>query len=523
MQTTDLKISFSTNGRAIDKGVVIFLVAQDKVLSPKLAKLNKNELVEKALEVDHTFDGKQGSCAIINAQQSVDSELIFVFSIGQYGLTNLRAQELGADICAKLNSMKISKATLYVEDNIAKDSNLDLDHIISNIALGIKMEQYSFIKYYSKKLDQHKKSLVSFDIISEKAEGANKLFTDEFQPLVQGMYFTRDLVSEPPNELYPISFAERCLELQKSGVKVTILEKNEIKKLGMNALLGVAQGSVNEPRVVIMEWNGKGDEKDDSRPIAFAGKGVTFDSGGINLKPTNGIADMKYDMAGAGVVAGLMKALSGRKSKVHVVGIVGLVENMPSGSAQRPSDVVVSMSKQTIEVDNTDAEGRLVLADILWYVQEKYNPSCVIDLATLTGAIVVALGEGAYAGLFSNDDKLADKLRQAGEKCGETVWRMPMGDYYDKQIDSEIADVRNTGSGYGGGSITAAQFLARFIMNDVSWAHLDIAGMAWTKKGRKLYPKGATGFGVKLLNEFLQSYYECDTKKCDESKEGKCN
>ena len=289
------------------------------------------------------------------------------------------------------------------------------------------------------------------------------------------------------------------------GLKVTILDMSAIKKEGMGALIGVAQGSVNEPRVAIMEWHGNDSKEID---VALIGKGVTFDSGGIDLKPSSGIAEMKYDMAGAGAVAGAMMSIAKRKAKANIVGILGLVENMPSGSAQRPSDVVVSMSGQTVEVDNTDAEGRLVLADVMWYAQEKYSPKFMIDLATLTGAIRHALGDYC-AGLFSNDKNLADKLFQAGEAVGEHLWQLPMHEYYDKQINSDIADVKNTGqAGRGGGSITAAHFLKRFVKDGTAWAHLDIAAMAWTKFGSDTCPKGATGFGVKLLNQYIMNNFE---------------
>ncbi len=285
-----------------------------------------------------------------------------------------------------------------------------------------------------------------------------------------------------------------------------MLDKRQMKALGMGALLGVAQGSVQDPRLVVMRWSGAGKGKGSGQPLAFLGKGVTFDTGGISIKPSKGMEDMKWDMAGAGTVIGLMKALALRKAKVDVVGVVGLVENMPSGNAQRPGDVVKSMSGQTIEVINTDAEGRLVLADALWYTQQRFKPRFMVDLATLTGAIIVSLGHH-QAGLFANDDKLADRLRAAGEAVNERLWRMPLGPEYDKQINSDIADMKNIGDGGGAGSITAAQFLQRFV-NDVPWAHLDIAGTAWSGKDAPTTPKGATAFGVRLLDQFVSEYYE---------------
>jgi leucyl aminopeptidase len=300
--------------------------------------------------------------------------------------------------------------------------------------------------------------------------------------------------------------AERCKKLTSLGLKVDVLGPKEMQKLGFGALLGVAQGSVNEPRMVVMQWNGAGNgKKTKEKPVAFIGKGVTFDTGGISIKPAGGMEDMKWDMAGAGTVVGLMAALAGRRAKVDAVGLVGLVENMPSGTAQRPGDVVKSYSGQTIEVINTDAEGRLVLADVIWYAQEKFDPKFMVDLATLTGAIIIGLGH-EHAGMFSNDDGLCQKLTAAGIATGEKVWRMPLDDAYDKQIKSEIADMKNIG-GRPAGSITAAQFIQRFV-NKKPWAHLDIAGMAWSSKDSPCIPKGATAFGVRLLDRLVADHFE---------------
>ena len=290
--------------------------------------------------------------------------------------------------------------------------------------------------------------------------------------------------------------------LTKLGVKVEVFGEKQLEKLGMRALLGVGQGSRRESQVAVMQWNGAGRGR---QPIAFLGKGVTFDTGGISIKPAAGMGDMKWDMGGAGAVAGLMMALAGRKAKANVVGLIGLVENMPDGNAQRPGDIVTSMSGKTIEILNTDAEGRLVLADVLWYCQQRFKPAFMVDLATLTGAIIVSLGH-EYAGLFANDDALAKNLIAAGEATGEKVWRMPLAGAYDKMIDSDIADVKNIG-GRDAGSITAAQFLQRFT-NGVPWAHLDIAGMAWSSKDSDTVPKGGTGYGVRLLDRLVRDYYE---------------
>jgi leucyl aminopeptidase len=325
------------------------------------------------------------------------------------------------------------------------------------------------------------------------------------QAVADGVFMTRDLVSEPPNVLTPAECAERCKALTKLGVEVEILGPKEMRKLGFGALLGVAQGSVQEPRMVVMKWMGAPKGKKASRPLAFIGKGVTFDTGGISIKPAGGMEDMKWDMAGAGTVIGLMAALAGRKAKADVVGLVGLVENMPSGNAQRPGDVVTSASGQTIEVINTDAEGRLVLADVIHYCIEKFDPRFMVDLATLTGAIIVALGH-EHAGLFSNDDTLASRIEAAGRMVGEGAWRMPLGEAYDKQIKSDIADMKNVG-GRPGGSITAAQFIQRFVQGK-PWAHLDIAGTAWSGKDTPTAPKGATAYGVRLLDRLVAEHYE---------------
>jgi leucyl aminopeptidase len=312
----------------------------------------------------------------------------------------------------------------------------------------------------------------------------------------------RDLVNEPPNVLGPEEFARRAEALTKVGVEVEILDEKALGKLGMRALLAVGQGSVRDSRVVLMRWNGA---KDREAAVAFVGKGVVFDSGGISIKPGGGMEDMKGDMAGAACVVGLMHALAGRKAKVNAIGIIGLVENMPDGAAQRPGDIVTSMSGQTIEIINTDAEGRLVLADLLWHVQERYKPKFMIDLATLTGAIMVALGQ-EHAGLFSNNDELAQRLSAAGEATGEKVWRMPLGPAYDKLIDSKFADMKNTG-GRHGGSITAAQFLQRFV-NETPWAHLDIAGTAMGSPQNEINKSWASGWGVRLLDRLVQDHYE---------------
>jgi leucyl aminopeptidase len=312
----------------------------------------------------------------------------------------------------------------------------------------------------------------------------------------------RDLVNEPANILYPAEFARRTGGLKKLGVTVEVLDVAAMKKLGMGAILGVGMGSAHEPKLVIMRWNGG---KRGADPIAFIGKGVCFDSGGISIKPAQGMEDMKGDMAGAACVVGLMQALAARKAKANVIGAIGLVENMPGGKAQRPGDIVTAMSGQTIEVINTDAEGRLVLADVLHYINQRFKPKFMIDLATLTGAIMVALGQ-EYAGLFSNDDKLAERLTKAGEETGERVWRMPLGAEYDKLIDSKFADMKNTGGRFAG-SITGAQFVQRFV-DKTPWAHLDIAGTALSSPQTEINKSWSAGWGVRLLDRLVEDHYE---------------
>ena len=378
-------------------------------------------------------------------------------------------------------------------------------------AMGLLLRSYRFDRYRTTEKEEDKPKLERVALATDAAPAAKAAWAP-LRAVAEGVFTARDLVSEPPNILHPEALAERCQSLEKLGVVVEVLEPKELRKLGFGALLGVAQGSAREARVVVMQWlgasGGKG-KKPTQQPVAFIGKGVTFDTGGISIKPAAGMEDMKWDMAGAGAVIGLMASLAGRRAKLDVVGIVGLVENMPSGSAQRPGDVVTTLSGQTVEVINTDAEGRLVLADVLWYCQERFEPKFMIDLATLTGAIIVALGH-EHAGLFSNDDTLAQQIMAAGKSVGEACWRMPLGEAYDKQIKSEIADMKNVG-GRPGGAVSAAQFIQRFVNTKggpMPWAHLDIAGTAWSTKDLPTTPKGATAFGVRLLDRLVAEHYE---------------
>ncbi|QNT79615.1 leucyl aminopeptidase [Entomobacter blattae] len=373
--------------------------------------------------------------------------------------------------------------------------------MLVQVASGAYLRSYSFDLYKTEEDKGKKNKLTKLVVQGPQYQEAEALWPAALA-LLKGIEFTRNLVSEPGNILTPPVFAQRVMALQKLGLEVEILDEDAMEKLGFGALLGVAQGSQAGARTVIMNWKGG---KVGTPPLAFIGKGVTFDSGGISIKPASGMEDMKWDMAGAGTVCGLMAALAGRKAQVNAVGVIGLVENMPSGTAQRPGDVIKSYSGQTIEVLNTDAEGRLVLADILAYAARRFSPKLMVDLATLTGAIIISLGH-ERAGLFSNTESLAEALLECGEESHERLWRMPLGDAYDKLLQSDIADMKNIG-GRAGGSITAAQFLQRFV-GSTPWAHLDIAGTAWATKTSPIVPKGASGFGVRLLDRFVKRYHE---------------
>ena len=403
-------------------------------------------------------------------------------------------ENLGAEFYGRINYGKNSEYFVISDSIIGKQSNF-LGHFLH----GLKLKSYEFKKYLSKKETR----VISINVFGNKNKPSaqNQL---KFKALEEGTFYARDLVSEPGNILHPDEYAKRLSSLKKYGLKVNIYDEKKLKKLGMHALLGVGQGSVRGSYLVTMEWNGA---KNNSKPLAFVGKGVCFDTGGYSLKPARFMEDMTYDMAGSATVVGLMKNLALRKAKVNAVGVVGLVENMVSGNAQRPGDIVKSYSGKTIEILNTDAEGRLVLADALTFTEKKFKPKFIVDLATLTGAIIVCLGS-EYAGLFSNDDKLSKQIFNAGEKVEEKVWRMPLHKNYDKLMNSKNADVQNINYVGGAGSTTAAQFLQRFILNKTPWAHLDIAGMAFSKYGGALNSGGATGFGVRLLNQLVEENYE---------------
>ena len=405
-------------------------------------------------------------------------------------------ENLGADFYNYIKNRNMNRLSI-ISNSLNLRSEKDF---IGRFLHGLKLKSYEFNIYKTKK----EKKIILINIIGKKN---NLTIKNElkFKALEEGTNFARDLVSEPPNVLTPKEYVNRLLKLKKHGIKVTVYNETSLKKLKMFSLLGVGQGSINESYLVTLEWYGN--KKNKAKPLSFVGKGVCFDTGGISLKPARFMEEMKYDMAGSAVVAGLIKNLAMRKSKVNAIGVVGLVENMPGGNAQRPGDIVKSYSGKTIEVLNTDAEGRLVLADALSFTEKKFKPKCIVDLATLTGAIIMALGE-EYAGLFSNNNDLSSKIEKAGEKVAEKVWRLPLHKNYDKLMNSPVADIQNINYAGGAGSITAAQFLQRFILNKTPWAHLDIAGMAFSKKAANLNPGGATGFGVRLLNKFIEENYE---------------
>ena len=411
--------------------------------------------------------------------------------------SSLENEKIGAKFF-NYTKLNLFFSVAFFEQNIFQIKS-NSKYFFDEFILGVKLKSYEFNKYKTKKSD---KTLLLELFIKKNQINFNK--NKRFISLIEGSNFTKDLVSEPGNILHPDEYAQRLKKLSKFGLKITVYDQKKLKKMGMNALLGVGQGSIRGSYLVTMEWKGV---RSKNKPIAFVGKGVCFDTGGISLKPAKFMEDMTYDMAGSAVVVGLMKNLALRKAKVNAIGVVGLVENMPGGNAQRPGDIVKSYSGKTIEVLNTDAEGRLVLADALTFTEKKFKPKFIIDLATLTGAIIVSLGS-EYAGLFSNNDKLSKQIFDSGKKVDEKVWRMPLHKNYDKLMNSKNADMQNINYVGGAGSTTAAQFLQRFILNKTPWAHLDIAGMAFSKYGGALNSGGATGFGVRLLNQLIEDYCE---------------
>ena len=462
----------------------------------KINGLNKLILGKQSSQINKTIKSNYSKKKeFIFFNHNSDQKIILVKI--KNNQTSTENEKKGANFYNFVKS-NILKNLTFFDVNIFETQNKN-KNFIDEFLHGIQIKSYEFNKYKTKRENSDININISF-----RKKIPNKLKNNRFNSLLEGTNFTKDLVSEPGNILHPDEYSKRILKLKKIGLKIKAYNKNELKKMGMGALLGVGQGSVRGSYLVTMEWNGI---KTKTKPLAFVGKGVCFDTGGYSLKPARFMEDMTYDMAGSAAVVGLMKTLALRKAKINAVGVVGLVENMVSGNAQRPGDIVKSYSGKTIEVLNTDAEGRLVLADALTFTEKKYKPKFIIDLATLTGAIIVSLGS-EYGGLFSNDDKLSKQLIQAGEKVDEKLWRMPLHKNFDKLMDSKNADMQNINYVGGAGSTTAAQFLQRFILNKTPWAHLDIAGMAFSKYGGALNSGGATGFGVRLLNKLIEDSYE---------------
>ncbi|PZU09858.1 leucyl aminopeptidase [Sphingomonas sp.] len=483
--------------RPAEPHVLVIPVASGEGLETRLpADLAAAGAVAKAAAAAARFEGKAGTLAEFYAPEG--EAVRRVLFVGLAGSAD--GERAGSALIARL---LVSGETRVAVD-LSGYPAADRPAIAATIAEGAVLRSWRHDIYRTKLPAKQRPTLEKLVIVAgEAAEAAQAAWVPR-AAVTEGVAFTRTLVAEPANIVYPETFVERAGALADLGVEIEVLGEAEMRAAGMGALLGVSQGSDREAKLLVMRWDGTNGAVE--KPTAFVGKGVTFDTGGISLKPPAGMEDMKWDMGGAGAVAGLMKALAGRKAKAHVVGICGLVENMPDGKAQRPGDVVTSMSGQTIEVINTDAEGRLVLCDALTWVQQRFNPGTIVDLATLTGAMIVSLGY-EYGGMFANDDALAEGLTAAGKATGEKLWRMPLGDAYDKLIDSPIADMKNVGPREGG-SITAAQFLARYINDGVAWAHLDIAGMVWSSKPGTLHEKGATGFGVRLLDRFVSDTLE---------------
>lgn len=491
-----MNISFSE--KINNESCLLVILQSDRKLTPLMQEVDKkmSGQLSKIINND-SFSYKDSSVVKISSPVGIDFEEIILIAVNtEKTLTANDLETLGGKIATATAKFQGKTATV-ITTGVGKGRDE-----AAYIANGVLLKSWSFDKYRTQLKKKDRSQIKNWEFVTEDASNAKNAFKP-LEQVTEGVFLTRQVTSEPPNIIYPKTLAAKAKELEEIGVKVEILDEKELKKLGCNALLGVGQGSEKDSYMVVLRWEGAGKEE---APVAIVGKGVTFDTGGISIKPSQDMDDMKWDMGGAGVVLGLMRALAGRKAKVNVVGVMGLVENMPSGSAQRPGDIVVSMSGQTIEILNTDAEGRLVLADALWYTQDRFKPKAMVNLATLTGAIIISLGH-EHAGLFSNDDELASNLLEAGQDTGEKLWRLPLAEAYDKDIDSKVADVKNIGSGRGAGSITAAQFLQRFV-GKTKWAHLDIAGTAWDKKGRPLSQPGATAFGVKLLNKFIADKFE---------------
>jgi len=500
-----LEIQFASL-TAAPTGTLALLAGPELSLAPTARGLDertKGAVTKAARAAD--FTGKAKTAMEILAPAGIEAPRLLVIGAGQT-TKELDRLLLGGYALSQINARKGEAASLVVEVPEAGEAGADI--LAADLAFGALLRSYAFKKYRTTRKsedgaeDEPRDGVRRLTVHCGKPDAAAKAFASR-KAVAEGIFLARDLVNEPANMLGPVEFAERVRELAGAGVEVEVLDEDQLRALKMGALLAVGQGSERPSRVVVMQWHGAKSKR--AKTLAFVGKGVCFDTGGISMKPAGGMEDMKGDMGGAACVVGLMLALARRRAAVNAVGLVGLVENMPSGKAQRPGDIVTSMSGQTIEVLNTDAEGRLVLADVLWYAQQRFKPRLIVDLATLTGAIIVALGK-EHAGLFCNDDRLAGELSAAGEATGEKVWRMPLGKAYDKLIDSKNADMKNIG-GRHAGAITGAQFVQRFI-KDTPWAHLDVAGTAMDSARNEINPSWASGWGVRLLDRLISEHYE---------------
>ena len=489
-----MQIRFADTRPEGDYALVLPVAGKDRASLLALGAVQQS--VIQALDRQR-FDGDSSSVSEQFIDDSGTGRRLLVVGTGGGSTPVEAAEKLGGAAAARLLTSGETHAVIDLS-GVGYDAAA-----AARVGLGAALRSWRYDRYRTTLKDKQKPTLTQVTVVGGGAD-AGQRFEQRWQPVIEGVSLTRELVTEPANIIYPESFVERVrAALKDTGVEIEVLDRAAMEKLGMGALLGVAQGSVREARLLVLRWNGGAQGE---QPTAFVGKGVTFDTGGISIKPAAGMEAMKWDMGGAGAVVGAFKALSLRKAKANIVGICGLVENMPSGTAQRPGDVVTTMSGQTVEVINTDAEGRLVLADALTYVQRNFKPATIIDLATLTGAILISLGH-EFAGLFSNDEELAAKLATAGQESGDKLWRMPLAEPFDRLIDSPIADMKNVGPREGG-SITAAQFIQRFVDEGVKWAHIDMAGKAWSDKAATTYEKGATGFGVRLLDQFVEDTLE---------------
>ena len=513
MTATPLEITFARLDAA-PAATLAVLVGQELVLSSAAQSLNTKAqgLILKAAEAA-SFKGKQKTSIEILAPQKLDCQRLVIVGAGKTGdLTESDWATLGGYTLGQIGARKAQEASLIAE---VPGASAKPEVVAAELAFGAVLRHYTF-KKYKKKSETNGEGANGNGAEQKPADELTRLTIHCADPdkaraayeakraVAEGVYFARDLVNEPANVLGPVEFADRVKELERLGLEVEILDDEALQALGMNTLLSVSVGSARPARVAVMQWNGAKSKR--AKPLCFIGKGVVFDTGGISMKPAAGMEDMKGDMGGAAAVSGLMYALAARKAPVNAVGIIGLVENMPSGAATRPGDIVTSMSGQTVEILNTDAEGRLVLCDVMWYAQERFKPRFMIDLATLTGAIMVALGKD-FAGMFVNDDKLADQITAASKATGEKVWRMPLDKAYDKLMDSRNADVKNIG-GRWGGACTAAAFLGRFVKKDVPWAHLDVAGTAMDAPKSETNPSWASGWGVQLLDRLVSDNFE---------------